>query len=176
MRTSRQKSAVALTALTFAAVALLALPILVRPIPLIIWNASESVPIGWYLVTKHQPKIGEIGVIKSSEWVQLYASERGYLPQNVWLLKPIFAVHPSIICRLGTHIFVDGKRVAKAKIRDKMHRQLPIWKGCKTLKPDDVFVLAKPRGSFDSRYFGPVKRNQIVGTALSIALTGKFTK
>jgi conjugative transfer signal peptidase TraF len=149
-------------------IAFLAVKPLINPLPLVIWNASESVPIGLYLVAKRQPKLGEIAVIKPTDWVQIYASSRGYLPQNMWLLKPIYAVHPSIICRFGSHVFVSGKQVVKAKIADKMHRVLPVWKGCKLLKPTQYFVLGRHRDSFDSRYFGPVDKSQVVGTAFPL--------
>ena len=173
MKKSTPKGAKTVVAVALSAMIVLVTPSLVQPVPRIIWNASESVPIGWYLVSSRQPNIGEIAVIKPADWVQLYASERGYLPQNVWLLKPVFAAHPSVICRFGRYIFVNGKLVARAKIRDSQHRLLPAWKGCKSLKLDEVLVLSKLRGSFDSRYIGPVKRNQIVGTAIPLSVTAK---
>jgi type IV secretory pathway protease TraF len=141
----------------------------INSVPLLIWNASESVPRGMYFVAKHQPMIGEIAVIKPADWVQLYASSRGYLPQNVWLLKPIFAANPSIICRFGSYVFVDGKYVAKVKIVDKLHRRLPVWKGCKALTSTQYVVLGQRRDSFDSRYFGPIEQGQIIGTAFPLS-------
>ena len=156
-------------AMATVGIAFLAMKPITNPVPLIIWNASESIPIGWYFVAKRQPKIGEIAVIKPTDWVQIYASTRGYLPQDVWLLKPIFASHSSIICRFGSHVFVDGKYVAKAKIMDKMHRVLPVWKGCKALTSIQYFVLGRHRDSFDSRYFGPIEKHQVVGTAISLS-------
>jgi conjugative transfer signal peptidase TraF len=152
-----------------AGLAFLAMKPLAKPVPLIIWNASDSIPIGLYLISKRQPNIGEIAIIKPAEWVQIYAASRGYLPKDVWLLKPIYAVHPSIICRFGKHVFVDGEHVATSKNADKMHRVLPVWKGCKELTPTQYFVLGHHRGSFDSRYFGPVDRSQVVGTAFPMA-------
>ncbi len=152
---------------------LLAVKPLINPAPLLISNASDSVPIGWYLVAKRQPKIGEIAVIKPLDWVQLYASERGYLPQNVRLLKLLYASNPSIICRFGSHVFADGKRVAKAKTIDKKRRLLPVWKGCKLLKPTQFFVLGRHRDSFDSRYFGPVDKAQVIGTAFPLSILFK---
>jgi type IV secretory pathway protease TraF len=149
--------------------AFLAMKPLVNPVPLVIWNASNSVHLGWYFVSKRQPNVGEIAVIKPAEWVQIYAASRGYLPRDVWLLKPIYAVHPSIICRFGRYVFADGKHVATAKNADKMHRVLPLWKGCKELTPTQYFVLGHHRDSFDSRYFGPVDRSQVVGTAFPMA-------
>lgn len=156
--------------LTIMALALFAATVLVtaialKPLPLLIWNASDSVPVGLYLVRKHQPQIGEIAVIAPPDWVRLYASSRGYLPVDVWLLKPVFATSSSVVCRFGTHVFVDGKPVARAKKFDSQRRILPVWNGCRTLKSDEIFVLAKLKNSFDSRYFGPINRDQVVSTA-----------
>jgi type IV secretory pathway protease TraF len=164
-----------LIVLSFSLVAgtFLVAAIALKPIPKLIWNASASVPTGPYFVQMRQPDFGEIAVIRPTDWVRLYASSRGYLPQNVWLLKPVFAMRASLVCRFGKHIFVNGKLVAKAKIWDLKHRLLPVWEGCHTLKSDEVFVLARPQDSFDSRYFGPVNRNQIVGTALPLTYTTK---
>lgn len=145
-------------------VALLAL----KPVPILIWNASHSVPVGLYFVDRRQPAMGEIAVIAPPDWVRLYAESRGYLPSDAWLLKPVFATSGSIFCRLGAHVFVDGMHVARTKKRDNQKRILPVWKGCRTLKSREIFVLAKPKNSFDSRYFGPVNRDQVAGTAVPL--------
>ena len=166
MATRLQKPTVAIAALGLA---FLAAKPFINPAPLLIWNASESVPIGWYFVVKRPPKIGEIAIIRLAEWVQIYASTRGYLPQDVWLLKPVLASNPSIICRFGSYVFVDGKRVAKAKFNDKKRRLLPVWRGCKALKPTEYFVLGRHRDSFDSRYFGTIEQSQVIGTAFPLA-------
>jgi type IV secretory pathway protease TraF len=154
--------------LSLAAGTFLVAAIALKPIPGLIWNASASVPTGPYIVQMRQPNLREIAVIRPVDWVRLYASSRGYLPENVWLLKPIFAMRASTVCRFGKYIFVNGKLVAKAKIWDSQHRHLPVWKGCHTLKSDEVFVLARPQDSFDSRYFGPVNRGRVVGTAIPL--------
>ena len=147
---------------------LLVASIAFKPSPILIWNASDSVPIGLYFVSNRQPNIGQIAVIEPPDWVGFYAASRGYLPANVWLLKPVFAVRGSIICRHGSFIFVDGKLVARAKIFDRDNQLLPVWKGCRALKIDELFVLAKPKLSFDSRYFGPINRKAVIGTAVRI--------
>jgi conjugative transfer signal peptidase TraF len=167
------KNQKAMLALATFGIAFLAVKPLINPLPLVIWNTSDSVPVGLYLISKRQPSIGEIAIIKPAEWVQVYASSRGYLPKDVWLLKPIYAVHPTIVCRFGRYVFVNGKHVAKAKFMDKIGRVLPVWKGCKVLKPNQHFVLGHHSDSFDSRYFGPVDKSQVVGTAFSLALLFK---
>jgi type IV secretory pathway protease TraF len=162
------KHALIVLSLSFAAGTFLVAAIALKPVPRLIWNASGSVPTGPYYVQIRQPNLGEIAVIRPDDWVRLYASSRGYLPENVWLLKPVFAIKDSFVCRYGRYIFVDGKLVMRARIWDRQHRLLPVWEGCHTLKSDEVFVLARPQDSFDSRYFGSVNRSQIVGTAIPL--------
>jgi type IV secretory pathway protease TraF len=166
MGVQRRKIVLAVSAL---AVAAMVMKPLFDPVPLVIWNASNSVPIGWYFVSKRQPNLGEIAVIRPTEWVEIYASARGYLPLQTPILKSVRAIESSIVCRFGRYVFIDGKLVAKAKYRDTNHRKLPVWKGCRTLKSDDVFVLGMHRDSFDSRYFGPVNRTSVLGTAVRVA-------
>jgi type IV secretory pathway protease TraF len=166
MTKTSSKQGLIMLSLSLAAGTFLVAAIALKPIPRLIWNASASVPTGPYFVQMRQPNLGEIAVIRPVDWVRLYTSSRGYLPENVWLLKPVFAMQNSLVCRFGKYIFVNGKLVAKAKIRDRKRRLLPIWQGCQTLKSDGVFVLARPQDSFDSRYFGPLNRSRIVGTAI----------
>jgi len=144
---------------------IITLAIWLTPRPLLIWNASKSVPIGWYSVERRQPKLHEIAVVKLEDWPELYASSRSYLPANVWLLKPVAGLSPAVVCRFGRYVFVDGKLVARAKMFDRQHRILPPWKGCRTLNPDEVFLIARPANSFDSRYFGSIKTSQVIGVA-----------
>jgi conjugative transfer signal peptidase TraF len=156
-------------AMATVGIASLAVKPFINPVPLLIWNASNSVPIGWYFVAKRQPKLGQIAVIRPPEWVEIYASARGYLPLQTPLLKTVRSIKGSIVCRLGRYVFIDGNMVARAKYLDTNHRMLPVWKGCRTLKSDDVFVLGMHRDSFDSRYFGPINRSQVLGTAVRAA-------
>jgi type IV secretory pathway protease TraF len=166
MGVQRRKFVHVISALAVAALA--AKPI-INPVPLIIWNASNSVPIGWYFVSKRQPKLGETAVIRPPEWVDIYASSRGYLPLQTPLLKPVRAFENALVCRIGRYVFIDGNMVSRAKHLDTKHRMLPVWKGCRTLKSDEIFVLGLHRDSFDSRYFGPINRAQVLGTAVRAA-------
>jgi conjugative transfer signal peptidase TraF len=168
VRTSRHVLFVMALALFLATLLVVALSF--KPLPLLIWNASDSVPVGLYFVRKRQPTIGEVAVIAPPDWVRLYAASRGYLPVDIWLLKPVIASSGSVVCRFGHHVFVNGTHIARAKFFDRQHRVLPIWKGCRTLTSDEIFVLAKPKNSFDSRYFGPINRDLVVGTAAPVLI------
>ena len=63
-----------ITAVALIGLGFLAVKPLINPVPLVIWNATESVPLGWYFVSQRQPNLGEIAVIKPSAWVQIYTS------------------------------------------------------------------------------------------------------
>ncbi len=166
MGIQHRKFVLAMSALAVAAIA--AKPMF-DPVPLVIWNASNSVPIDWYFVSKRQPNLGKIAVIRPTEWVEIYASARGYLPLHTPLLKPVRAIKGSIVCRFGRYVFIDGNMVARAKYLDTNHRMLPVWKGCRILQSDEIFVLGQHRDSFDSRYFGPISLAQVLGTAVRAA-------
>ena len=43
---------------------LLVTVIALNPLPRLIWNASKSVPIGFYWIEKRSPHVGEIAVAK----------------------------------------------------------------------------------------------------------------
>ena len=115
------------------------------------------------LCPNDSPTWGKLLSSDRPEWVEIYASARGYLPLQTPLLKPVRAIKGSFVCRFGRYVFIDGNMVARAKYLDTNHRMLPVWKGCRTLKSDEIFVLGQHRDSFDSRYFGPVNRTQFWG-------------
>jgi conjugative transfer signal peptidase TraF len=156
-----------------ATVALLLSKPLLDPHPIIIWNASKSIPIGLYRVEKGVPATGELAVLKLPSWAGSMADNRRYLPHGAWLLKPVAAGASNVVCRFGQHIFINGRIVACALRRDKSGRALPVWKGCASLRLGHIFVLSRYRDSFDSRYFGPVSSDLVLGTAKPIIILGK---
>lgn len=133
--------------------------------PMLVWNASPSVPIGLYFIQGHQPARGEVAALKLPAKVSLIADERKYLPVSAVLLKPTEAIEGDVVCRFGTHVFVNGGLRAKALRHDRKLRPLPIWKGCLELRSGLIFVLSRRKDSFDSRYIGPVEERDILGTA-----------
>jgi conjugative transfer signal peptidase TraF len=145
---------------------------LVDPVPWIMWNTSDSVSKGLYWVEHRAPRIDEIAVLKPPVWASAIADQRGYLPKNAWLMKPVVAT-TGPVCRFGNSVFFDGFFVAKALKHDKFGRALPVWKGCELLRANEVFLLSQHRDSFDSRYFGAVSTDLIVGTAQPLIVLGK---
>ena len=64
------------------AVALIVAPTVAQQPPLlVIWNASPSVPVGLYLVTKASPRVGDLVVVRLPPVIAAFAARRGYLPR-----------------------------------------------------------------------------------------------
>jgi conjugative transfer signal peptidase TraF len=135
-----------------------------------VWNASASVPLGLYRITPDaRPLIGELVAVRPSPELNRFMAERQYVEANALLVKPVAALAGARICRNGARVTIDARTVAAALPRDRFGRALPRWSGCRRLAANQVFLIAPAhRDSFDSRYFGPVDRRQIVGRALPL--------
>ena len=133
----------------------------------IIYNASASVPIGWYAVGEPAPvSVGDLVVARPPFRAETLLVARGYLAAGVPILKFVRARAGQRVCRSADLITIDGAAVALARDRDRAGRGLPRWTGCRVLGPGDVFLLNAARpDSFDGRYFGPVSVTSIIGTA-----------
>lgn len=114
------------------------------------------------------PARGQLAIIRLPDATRLLANARRYLPKDARLIKPVAAGSGDIVCRHGPIIRINGQLRATAHRSDRRQRLLPHWHGCRHLTTSEVFVLSTVRGSFDSRYFGPVERVHVVGTAVPI--------
>jgi conjugative transfer signal peptidase TraF len=136
--------------------------------PLIIYNASGSAPLGFYLLENKLPRHGEIAIIKPPPAVELMLVASGILPPSVPLVKRVAAIGGDEVCRSdqpnGT-ISINGKVVAETFDKDRDGRPLPVWSGCMRLVDGEFFVMQPHPYSFDSRYFGPVLKCDILGVA-----------
>ena len=136
--------------------------------PLLVWNASPSVPIGLYRPAYRPPRTGALGILRLAEPYKAIAERRGYLKPGALLIKWVAAVAGDRVCRYGTLVTINGQLAANAQASDGAARPLPVWRGCTRLGAGQIFVLSSTPGSFDSRYFGPVDPTHIVGTATPV--------
>jgi len=154
----------AVLALTLFGLGLIGLATLARPAPRLVWNASASAPIGLYRVLPENAVRGDLVLVRTPSSVQQLAAERGYLPQNVPLVKRVAAASGDIVCAAGDAISINGRIVAERLARDRLGRPLPRWSGCLLLDGGEAFLLMEGvSDSFDGRYFGPVPTAAIIG-------------
>lgn len=133
----------------------------------LVYNASRSVPLGWYFtMPAHDLRVGELVLARLPEQTAALADARHYLPRTVAILKPVAALPGDRICAWGGELAINGRTVAHALHEDGAHRPLAAWSNCRPLRVDEVLLVSTDdAASFDSRYFGPVSRAAIVGRA-----------
>lgn len=139
----------------------------VRFMPRLLYNVTPSVPVGWYWIREQKdPQKGELVLFHVPEKWQNLAESRGYIGPHIPLLKPVFALEGDTVCRTGGRITVNGTEVAIALSHDSLGREMPVWEGCLTLKQGEFFALNPDvQASFDSRYYGALNTDIIIGSA-----------
>ena len=136
--------------------------------PILVWNATPSLPQGLYRATQQRPERNDLVLIRLPARTRALAARRGYLPRSAYLLKPVVARDGDVVCRVGRRVTVRGRFAAQAQRFDGLGRPMPNWHGCRRLGPDTLFLLAPHADSFDSRYFGPVSAATLVAGAVLI--------
>lgn len=153
-----------------AAIAGLGIAIVAPPQKMIFYNPSASAPRGWYVrVPLRDLTPGQWVLLDFPDAMATTAAERHYLPLGVPALKRIAAGSGDEVCERRRLVEINRRIVAVALARDRAGRPLPAWEGCRTLQRSEVFLLNTLQlGSFDSRYFGPIGRESILGRAIPI--------
>ncbi|MGH6707976.1 MAG: S26 family signal peptidase [Bradyrhizobium sp.] len=139
--------------------------------PLVIYNATGSAPLGFYYLENRLPDRGETAVVQPPPLIELMIVSRGILPPAIPLLKQIGALGGDEVCRSKDPVHaitINGKVVAETFDNDRQGRPLPEWEGCMKLIDGEFFLLQPHPLSFDSRYFGPVMRCDVLGVAKPI--------
>jgi conjugative transfer signal peptidase TraF len=125
-------------------------------------NESPSLPKGLYLRRPGAPpERGAIVAINQPPATRAYLASLG-MPGEVVLIKRVTATGGDRVCRVGDRV-VAGGRTLIALRRDRTGVALPVWSDCRTLAADELFLAGDTASSFDSRYFGPVRRAAVVG-------------
>ena len=173
---SRLRARIVLAALSACGLAALAWASFVRPAAHVVYNPSDSVPVGWYRIESADSlprplSVGSIVLARLPGDVAALAAQRGYLPAHIPLLKRVGALAPQHVCIVGGVVQIDGVPAAAVLPTDRMGRLLPSWPQCRRLHPSELFLLSTTNpASFDSRYFGPVSASAVIGIARPIWL------
>lgn len=133
--------------------------------PRLVWNFTESVPVGLYSVEQKTPSKAELIAIAPEGRASDVLRAFGALPPGHLLLKQLAAAPGDTVCRHANIITINGAVAAIARPRTHDGRTLPAWSGCRGVLRGEVFLLAPHPASFDSRYFGSVDDSQVVGVA-----------
>lgn len=153
-----------------AAVAAIALSAFVDIPTAIIWNTSPSVPIGFYLIRSAEAlKVSDVVLVEPPERLARFITLRGYLPPGVPLLKRVAGLPGQTVCCRNRTVTVDGVEMGVALEHDRFGRRMPVWKGCRQIAADEVFLMNPDAPtSLDGRYFGPISSISVLGSAVPL--------
>ena len=138
--------------------------------PRLLYNPSPSAPVGWYRIdTNASVERDDLVAAFAPDRARGLAAERGYLPWDLPLIKTVWAVGGDEICYVSGTLTAPRRPTLTVLGVDGAGRELPSLEGCETLGDDEVFLVSrKSAASWDSRYFGPVKRSDVLGRAMFV--------
>ena len=95
--------------------------------------------------------------------------ERKYVPPAIKLLaKPVAAIGGDHVCLRDGWLRINGAVAGTVRETDDQGRPMPCHRLCRDLEPDEVFLATAHDNSFDSRNFGPVKRQDVRGALTAL--------
>ncbi|MGY3362080.1 conjugative transfer signal peptidase TraF [Bradyrhizobium sp. GM0.4] len=155
---------------TFGVTAALVATTVLEPLPLYIWNASASVPVGLYrLRPAMRFHVTELVAVQPPEPLATFLDLNGYLPVGVPMLKRVLALPGQTVCRSGLTISVGEITVGEARDRDGRGRPLPKWQGCRVVGDGELFLMNwQSDDSLDGRYFGVLPASAVIGRAVPV--------
>lgn len=175
---ARRHVCLVLTLASSLGLAALAWATFVKPTARVVYNVTDSVPVGWYRIHPFDAwtpslqsalQVGAIVLTRLPAGPAALAAQRGYLPTHIPLLKRVGAMAPQHVCVIDGQVRIDGVLSAAVLRADRWGRALPVWHGCRPLRDGELFLLSDTNpASFDSRYFGPVPAASVLGLAQPI--------
>ena len=137
-------------------------------------NLTSSEPLGlWQVVTPDRPvAVGDLVFICPPSGVfSDFGLARGYFLRGACpsgtapLIKAVAAIAGAKIA-VGANVRIDGVPLPHSRLssRDGHGRALAPWAGG-VVPPGQFFLHSQFRGSYDSRYFGPVPGTGLLGFA-----------
>ena len=127
-------------------------------------NRSDSLPHGLYVIAKDDIHSGAVVEFAPPQIAVDYAIDRwGNMPSNVQFLKSVVAVEGDHVDATGDTLLINGVAMGTILEKDSAGNSLPRWKESRVLRMDEIYVFSDhDRGSFDSRYYGPIHRNDVL--------------
>ena len=153
---------------------LIALVSVFSPFPLFIYNTTDSLPHGIYLVVPREYRYGDLVVFRVPDDVRSLVHERQWLPDDGFLMKRVAALPGDRVCTAGGRFVIDESDYGLVLDKDSMGRPMPRFDFCGILEEGVVVALAGSGNSFDSRYYGPLPVDAIIGVAFPLVLGDCF--
>ena len=132
---------------------------------LIIYNPTPSVQTGFYVYDGHKYEPGSIILFKTPSIVKDYTEKYFSKAPLEHFLKPVLAKEGDHVCYKNGAFYLNGEAFAGASKEDSAGHPLPLWQECRIMRAGEYFVFSDlVENSFDSRYYGPVPKESIIGS------------
>ena len=134
-RPNRRLRKVYWTTLSLLGSALIALPATGLLPSILLYNPSQSAPPGWYRIEalEHVSR-GDQVVSNLPQEAAEFASQRGYLPRGIPVIKTVAALEGDTVCETGSVLEINDVPTVRMLAADKAGRPLPSpWRICRRL-------------------------------------------
>lgn len=157
--------------------AMFAIPAIILDRPFVIYNATDSLPHGWYLVVRKPVyERGDLVVFPVPAVVRRLVQQRHWLPVGAFLIKPIGGKSGDVLDTKMGRCRVNSTDFGAVDIIDRRGGRLPVFSEARRLRKGEVAVVSAACCSFDSRYFGPIRERDIIGVAEPLWLEACATR
>ena len=163
-RAMRSAHATRVTAICVVALGTLILALgLSRRGALVLHNESPSEPEGLYAKTLQAPTVGRLVTFMAPSAAAGYVDNHLTILRRTPVLKALAAGPGSFVCTASRRFAIDGQVKASVAADDRHGVPLPQWNGCRRLGAGEWFAYSdRVPNSFDSRYYGPIRTEQII--------------
>jgi conjugative transfer signal peptidase TraF len=135
------------------------------------YQETTSMPEGWYLyypITK-KLKLGDVVLFNPPKFAEKIMIKHNWIGPNMPMMKHVMAVPGDFVCIKNNAVYIQHKKIGPVYMDYAKRKALPHLHLCGIL-PDNEFMLMSTLipNSFDSRYFGPIKRNKIFARVIKV--------
>ena len=131
---------------------------------------TDSMKKGVFLYAPLPQKIKQNDVVLfnlSPKWLK-FLLNKGYLKKSIPVMKKVFATQGDLVCIKRGKVYINQRFISKVLQFDHKNHRLPKIKICRILKNGEFFLMStKIPNSFDSRYMGIIKREQIFASVIN---------
>lgn len=141
---------------------------------LLIYNHTESIPIGWYLRVPTELcmniQVGDIVGYDVPDHIREIAIKRGWLKESDIMMKKIGALPgDSFEIRDDKTFWVRNQYIGNVYEFDSKNQAMPVMSiGKYEVDKDEFLPVTKHPYSFDGRYYGVIKINKIKFIAIPL--------
>ncbi len=137
------------------------------------YQESTSMTPGWYVTypifLKNNISRNNIILFKPDKNTENYMLSRSWILPGSPMMKYLKGLPGDFVCIRNTEIFINHKKIGDIQKLDSQNRPLPRLTFCQTLVHNQFFMMStRVPNSFDSRYFGPIMREQMISKAIKL--------